>query len=72
MPKFDLTEIQGKKTLHLELNEAMDQVTEARTERIANAVHATYARTMKASAKARGLTIKQFVMQAVDAHYSNL
>ena len=72
MPKVDLEQLPEKKTPRPELNEAMEQVDDTKPERIALAVPAHYARKVKAAAKARGLTIKQFVMQALDAQYPNL
>ena len=50
MPKIDLSQLQEKKTRHSELNEAMQQVADTRTERIAIAVSARYARKIKAAA----------------------
>ena len=72
MPKVDLASIEGKKTQHPKLSEAKQNVGEEKPERIAIEVQAAYARKVKAAAKARGMTIKQFVMQAIDDKMTNL
>ncbi len=72
MPKVDLASIEGKKTQHPKLSEAKQNVGEEKPERIAIEVQAAYARKVKAAAKARGMTIKQFVMQALDDKMTNL
>ena len=73
MPKVDLASIEGKKTNHPKLSEAKRNVGEdEKPERIAIEVQAAYARKVKAAAKAQGLTIKQFVMQALDDKMINL
>ena len=69
MPKVDLASIEGKKTRHPHLAEAAGNVATDKPERITIEVEACYARKMKAAAKLRGLTIKQFVMQALDNQY---
>ena len=72
MPNVDLKSIEGKKTLHPRMTVAKQQVADMKPERIAIEVPAVYARKIKAAAKMRGLTIKQFVMQALNEHYLNL
>ncbi len=72
MPKVDLASIEGKKTQHPKLTEAKENVGDEKPERIAIEVQASYARSVKAAAKAQGLTIKQFVMQALDYKMTNL
>ncbi len=72
MPKVNLAEVEGKKTTHPNLSEAKQSVGDEKPERIAIEVQAAYARSVKAAAKAQGLTIKQFVMQALDDKMVNL
>ena len=72
MPKVDLASIEGKKMQHPHMTEARGHVADDKPERISIEVQASYARKIKAAAKARGLTIKQFVMQALDDKHSNL
>lgn len=72
MPNIDLKSIEDKKTLHPRMIEAKEQVANIKLERISIEVPAVYARKIKATAKMRGLTIKQFVMQALNEHYPNL
>lgn len=72
MPKIDLTQVQGKKTRHPDKEVVLDQVAVTKMERIAITVEAGYARKVKAAAKLRGCTIKQFVMAALDAQYPDL
>ena len=69
MPGINITEIEDKRRQHLELADAMDGVGDAPPERIVITVPANYARKIKAAAKARGWTIKHYVMRALDAHY---
>lgn len=72
MPKVDLADIEGKKTRHPHMAEATVNVADEKPERISIEVQASYARKIKAAAKARGLTIKQFVMQALNEKHTNL
>jgi len=69
MPNIDLSILEGKRIQHPHLAEAKRRLVSEKTERITIQVEAGYARKIKAEAKARGLTIKQFVMQALDDKY---
>ena len=72
MPKIDLKSLEGKKMRHPHLAEAKGQVGDMKLERISIELPAHAARRIKATAKLRGLTIKQFVIQAMNAQYPNL
>lgn len=72
MPKTDIAEIQRKTQAHPDKQAAMADVTTPKLERISITVDASYARKIKAAAKLRGLTIKQFVIEALDQQYPDV
>ncbi len=70
MPAVNINEVQGERRAHPGLPGALDAIadTPPKLERLTITVPADYARRHKAEAKRRGMTIKEYIMRALDAH----
>lgn len=72
MPKIRLEEVEAKKTRHPRFDQELKNVAAGKKERVSMTLPAAMARRIKAAAKADGMTIKQYVLDALLAKHPDL